>query len=207
MPNRTRLPGLSALPEYMACLSIWCPYSVDPEAEPRLTVWGQLTCCEEGNKSKKKKKRDEMTVLLVCMLLSLHTLKWSAESPKNMFAYSYIFLSHVCVSSFKVLWKDLECNVDFVRSFCWTFIFALSDVHGFWNVKTVRKQKSNTGQEWSLSRDHKGGYTECAECAGSDISLFLLPVLPVRGPVLQVKWTNSIGILSIHSKTIIHNFQ
>lgn len=53
MPNRTHLPGLSALPEYNTCLSVWCPYSVDPEAELRLIVWGQLTCREGGNKSKK----------------------------------------------------------------------------------------------------------------------------------------------------------
>ena len=72
MPNRTHLPGLSALPEYKACLSVCCPYSVDPEAELRLIVWGQLTCWEGGNKSKK----DEVTVLLVGMLHSPHTLKW-----------------------------------------------------------------------------------------------------------------------------------
>lgn len=55
MPNRTQLPGLLALPEYKACLSIWCPYSVDPEAELRLIVWGQLTCWEGRNKFKKMK--------------------------------------------------------------------------------------------------------------------------------------------------------
>lgn len=44
-----------------------------------------------------------MTVLLVGMLLSLHTLKWSAESPQNMFVCGYFsfFFGHVCLSIFK----------------------------------------------------------------------------------------------------------
>lgn len=50
MPNRTHLQGLLALPEYMACLSV-APDSVDPGAELRLIVWGQLTYREGGNNS------------------------------------------------------------------------------------------------------------------------------------------------------------
>lgn len=86
------MPGLSALPEYKVCLSAWCPYSVAPEAELRLIVWGQLACWEGENKS----ERDEVTVLLVGMLQSPHMFKCSAESPRKVLVHSCVF-SCVCV--------------------------------------------------------------------------------------------------------------
>lgn len=54
MPNRTHLQGLSAMPEYKACLPacLRCPYSVDPEAVLRLIVEGQFTYRREGANSK-----------------------------------------------------------------------------------------------------------------------------------------------------------
>lgn len=139
MPNRTHLPGLSALPEYKACLSVWCPYSVDPEAELRLIVQGQFTCREGGNKSKR--------VLLVGMLPSPHTLKCTAESPRNIFVYSYIFS---CVCAFFFFF--LQCNVSWTSDlFCCAFSFVCTYLYGFSKSKYVRKSNSK-GITWSRHR-------------------------------------------------------
>lgn len=73
-----------------ACLSVWCPYSVDPEAELRLIVWGQLTCREGRNKSKKR----------VAAWNVAESLKYTAESPRNIQYLSITTFLTVHVSFF-----------------------------------------------------------------------------------------------------------
>lgn len=69
MPNRTHLQGLSALPECKACLSVWYPYSVHPEAELSIIVWGQLTCREGGRE--KKSRKNMLVGIIDCMKMDI----------------------------------------------------------------------------------------------------------------------------------------
>lgn len=73
-------------------------------------------------------QKDEVTVLLVGMLQSPHTLNCTAESPRNIFVYCYIF-SCICVFFFfffcSIMWVGCQifllCVFLCLHLFVWIF--------------------------------------------------------------------------------------
>lgn len=101
MPNRTHLPGPSALPEYKACLSVWSPYSVDPEAELRFIVWGQLTCWEGREQIPPSKigGRGERVagIVFTCSIVMLNHPEILLPVSKFVAMYAYFFFFFFCI--------------------------------------------------------------------------------------------------------------